>query len=131
MPFLGAGAMIMDMNNSNTLYVATGHNATGTGYTYDNFSAGIFKSTNAGSTWTPVLGNTLSQQVTYFKLAQQANAPIYVYACSSLGLYLTENGGTWTAGTIPQNIVPAIPEPSNPVCMIFPRSIPMCFFPVI
>jgi hypothetical protein len=85
---LSTGSLVMDPNNSNTLYLGLGDSFDGTG-------VGLVKSTDGGDTWSaPVyLGNsTMTPQV----IVAPGNSQI-VLAATNAGLFRsTDAGATWT-----------------------------------
>ena len=89
LPVLNIGALVMDPNDSNTLYA-------GTGESYTGFPGqGIFKTTNGGTTWA-LLPKSASIIYTN-KLLMSAVNPGVIYAATSLGIYTSPDAGaTWT-----------------------------------
>ena len=99
---LSIGDIEIDPNNDNIIYVGTGEPNTGGGsITYDG--NGIYKSTNAGKSWTSI-GLTDVGTIGKVSVAKTNSKTIYVAAVgdifqksSSRGLYKSTNGGsTWT-----------------------------------
>ena len=101
---LGVSAIVIDKNNTNTMYIATGDRDGGSLYTLsggqgaDNASIGIYKSVNGGSTWAPTaLTYTISQKVKVFDLIMHPTDPLTLLASTSTGIHKTINGGvSWT-----------------------------------
>lgn len=100
-PSLSIGDLAIAPSNENILYVGTGEpNAGGGSITYDG--AGVFKSTDAGATWTSV-GITTSRNIG--RIAVDPNNPdiVFVAAMGDLfgnsveqGLFRSQDGGaTW------------------------------------
>ncbi|MCX6641328.1 MAG: T9SS type A sorting domain-containing protein [bacterium] len=94
---LSIGAITMDPNNANTIWVGTGEaNAAG-----DNYPGnGIYRSTNAGSTW-DFMGLPNSDHIGRIAIDPTNSQRIFAAVCGSLwlpnpdrGLYRTLNGGT-------------------------------------
>jgi hypothetical protein len=108
-PTLSIGAVAVDPNNANTIYVGTGEsNQSGDAY----WGEGIFKSTNGGSTWTQ-LGANLFEGTSIGQLAVDPNNSSIILAAveigfagappnntslfSRAGIWQSTNGGTnWT-----------------------------------
>ena len=95
LPNLAVNSMAMDPNNSSVLYAGTGE-----GYFNGDAvrGAGIFKSVNAGVTWT-ALANTTSSPDFYYvnKIAVSKVNSSHVYAATKSGIWRSMDGGnTWT-----------------------------------
>jgi photosystem II stability/assembly factor-like uncharacterized protein len=93
LPVITVSSIVVDPNNGNTVYVATG-DADGR----NTPSVGVYKSTDGGNSWT-VTG--LTYPLTAFsyitKLAIDPTTAAKVYAAATDGVYYTRNGGTtWT-----------------------------------
>lgn len=99
---LSMGDMEIDPNNDNILYAGTGEPNTGGGsITYDG--NGVYKSTNAGTTWTNI-GLKDVGTIGKISVAKTNSSIVYVAAVGNIfqkstnkGLYKSTNGGTsWT-----------------------------------
>jgi hypothetical protein len=105
--------VIVDPNNHNTVYAATGDISFGS---YAFGSAGVLKSTNAGATWTtlgsntfapaypPSIGGTYPQYQAVTKVRVDPNNSNKVIAGTKTGLYFSYNAGTSWSG-------PCLPDP--------------------
>ena len=92
---LAVTSLVIDPNNSNILYAGTGEG-------FFNFDAvrgdGIFKSTDAGATWTQ-LSATASNTNFYYvnKMVISPNDSQRLYAATRTGIWQSSDGGTnWT-----------------------------------
>jgi hypothetical protein len=75
--------------------------------------AGVFKSTNSGSTFSKISGTTISSNLDDIAIAP-SNAN-YIYASVGNSLYVTTNGGTnWSTYTAPGSISDICVSPSSP-----------------
>jgi photosystem II stability/assembly factor-like uncharacterized protein len=98
LPSLAIGSVALDPNNSNIVYIGTGEGS----FNVDAvFGAGVFKSTDGGSTWsTTGLSWSQSQNRAINKIIVDPNNSQIIYAaCNSSvgGIYKSTNGGTsWT-----------------------------------
>lgn len=104
LPTLGISGMVIDYNNTNTLYVLTGDGDSDIGGFVEDFgymrsSTGVYKSTDGGVTWNPT-GTLSVASYTGYKLVQDPDEPNTLLAATSRGVYRTTNGGTsWTLVT--------------------------------
>src|SRR5262245_1524046 len=91
LPSLAIGAVAFDPTSSNRAYAGSGE-----GNFYFNLGAGVYKSTDGGTTWTvaasaPFLG------VGFFDLVVDPQDPSTLYAATTNGLYRSTNkGATWS-----------------------------------
>lgn len=92
-PVMGVSAVAIDPDNSNIIYIGTGDNDH-----VDNYSIGVLKSLDGGSTWnTTGLNWTIYQSRTIAKLLINPNNPNILFAATSEGLFKTTNAGLdWT-----------------------------------
>jgi len=103
LPSPGISGIVVSSANSNTIYILTGEGDTWEGgfvnaFGYTRSSAGVFKSTDGGTTWIQT-GPLAAPGVAYagFKLVQSTSDANLLIAATSNGMYKTENGGTtWT-----------------------------------
>jgi len=90
---LTSGAVAVDPTNGNVVYVATGE----LNYSLDSyFGDGIFKSTDAGASWTKIATTSIGR---YFSavVVNPLNSNI-LYAAGSLGVYKSTDGGaSWSS----------------------------------
>jgi hypothetical protein len=106
LPTPSIAGIVCSYNDPNTLYVLTGE---GEGsYGYFNYmeagnSTGVYKSTNAGLTWTKTAPLFTDNQYVAFQLIQHPTKPNVLYAATDKGLYCTINGGdSWVRSTTDQ-----------------------------
>jgi photosystem II stability/assembly factor-like uncharacterized protein len=90
---IGITDIVFNPSNSNTMYIATGD-----GDAADNYSIGVMKSTDGGSTWnTTGLNWSLSNTRRISRLLIHPTDGNTIYAGTSSGIYKTTDGGTsWT-----------------------------------
>jgi uncharacterized protein (TIGR03437 family) len=91
-PSLAIGSIAIDPSNADVVYVGTGEE----NFNADAYSGvGILKSTNAGASWTNILGPFSRQRIGSLAV-NPANGQV-VLASSSAGIYRSQNAGlTWT-----------------------------------
>lgn len=94
LPNIAVSSMAMDPDNSGTIYAGTGEG-------YFNFDsvrgAGIFKTTNGGTSWSQLATTDTSNFYYVNDLAVSPNNSSRVYAATSTGLWRSlDSGGTWT-----------------------------------
>ena len=90
---MGISAILIDPNNTNTIYIGTG-DCDGS----DNYSIGVLKSTDGGDTWstTGLDWNSTSTRKIYNMVFDPDNSNTILLA-STNGIYRTTNAGTsWT-----------------------------------
>ncbi|NOT50169.1 MAG: hypothetical protein HOP10_02720 [Chitinophagaceae bacterium] len=100
----GAACIEVARSNGNVIYVFTGDgdsHYSGTlvfGYDLSPISGGVFKSTDAGATWTKVTDMyTGPNDLVGHNMAISENNSNYLFAATDQGLYRTTDGGTtWT-----------------------------------
>ncbi len=92
-PVLGVSAIVIDPNNTDIIYIGTGDNDAS-----DNYSIGVLKSTDGGTTWnTTGLEWTINQNRTIAKLLINPDDPNILFAGTTDGVYRTTDAGdTWT-----------------------------------
>ena len=103
LPSPGISGIVVSSANSNTIYILTGEGDTWEGgfvnaFGYTRSSAGVFKSTDGGSTWMQT-GPLAAPGVAYagFKLVQSTSNANLLIAATSDGMYKTTDGGnSWT-----------------------------------
>ena len=90
---LGVSSIVVNPNNTQELYLATGDADGG-----DNYSIGVLKSTNGGNTFqTTGLNWATSDGRQISKLVMSPTNTQQLLAATSIGIYRTTNGGnTWT-----------------------------------
>ncbi len=88
LPYVAAGAIVVDYSDPKVLYVCTGGNSGDSGL-------GIYKSTNGGTTWSPTSFTlNLDAYVSFFNLVQSPSAAQTLLVATSMGLYRSTDGGT-------------------------------------
>ena len=98
----GVFGIAVDPNNTNIIYIATGLYITPRGNVglSGNYSLGLFKSTNGGSSWTKLNITTSTGEFLSNILMHPTNSSI-LYALSNKKVYKTTNAGsTWTATSL-------------------------------
>jgi hypothetical protein len=88
MPSLAIGAVTFDPTNGNRAYAGSGE-----GNFYSNLGAGVYKSTNGGSTWT-VAASAPFVGVGFFDLVVDPSTPSTLYAATTQGFFRSTNSGT-------------------------------------
>ena len=104
-PVLGVGAIDIDPNNPDVMYIGTGEsygtpeNMPGIGpvrTTRGSYGIGILKSTDGGETWTKSLDWTIDQRRSIQKIHINPLRSESVWAATTEGLFRSRNGGeTW------------------------------------
>lgn len=91
MPSLAIGAVTFDPANSNRAYAGSGE-----GNFYSNLGAGVYKSTNGGTTWT-VVASAPFVGVGFFDLVVDPATPSVLYAATTQGFFKSTNSGvSWS-----------------------------------
>jgi photosystem II stability/assembly factor-like uncharacterized protein len=92
LPQIGVSDIVINPQNTNTLYIATGDIANS-----ECLSIGVLKSTDAGATWnTTGLSFTISQGRLMARLLMSPLDSNTLFAATNVGVYKTTNGGaTW------------------------------------
>jgi hypothetical protein len=97
MPSLAIGAIAFDPTAPNKVYAGSGE-----GNFYFNLGAGVYKSTDGGTTWT-VLASAPFVGVGFYDLVVDQQNPAVLYAATTNGFYKSSNSGVlWSlkrAGT--------------------------------
>ncbi len=106
---LASGGIVLDPNNPNVLYYGTGEQ----NYSGDSwYGDGIYKSTNAGASWTKVA--TTSVGTKFSDIAIDKTNSSVVYAAGSLGVWKSLNaGGSWTTTSSGNSANCLIIDPTN------------------
>ncbi len=101
LPVLGVSDIVIDRNNTDIIYIATGdrdgstiHPLSG-GQEGDNNSIGVYKSVNGGITWNPtgINYNIKQKKLIYRLLLNSVNSQI-LYVSTTDGIFKTTDGGT-------------------------------------
>jgi photosystem II stability/assembly factor-like uncharacterized protein len=91
MPSLAIGAIAFDPTASNRVYAGSGE-----GNFYANLGAGVYKSTDGGTTWT-VAASATFLGVGFFDLVVDPVSPSILYAATTNGFYKSTNSGvSWS-----------------------------------
>ena len=91
MPSLAIGALTFDPSAPSRVYAGSGE-----GNFYYNLGAGVFKSTNGGTTWT-VAASAPFVGVGFYDLVVDPKTPAVLYAATTNGFYKSTNSGaSWT-----------------------------------
>ena len=91
---LSSGALAIDYNNSNIIYIGTGE---ATYFTYSYYGRGLLKSTDGGNNW--VLYRNGLPDLTYFSrlVIKPGNSNVLFAALGTAGLYKSTNTGeSWS-----------------------------------
>lgn len=91
---LSSGALAIDYNNSNIIYIGTGE---ATYFTYSYYGRGLLKSTDGGNNW--VLYRNGLPDLTYFSrlVIKPGNSNVLFAALGTAGLYKSTNAGeSWS-----------------------------------
>jgi hypothetical protein len=91
LPSLAIGAIAFDPTAPSKVYAGSGE-----GNFYFNLGAGVYKSTNGGTTWS-VLASAPFVGVGFYNLVLDPANPTILYAATTDGFYKSTNsGGTWS-----------------------------------
>jgi len=101
MPNLVVGCMTMEPGNPNVMYTGTGEGffetVEGSTITAAIRGAGIFKSTDMGTTWTQMASTTGPDWYFVNRIAIDPTNPSIILAATGAGIFRSTNGGlTWT-----------------------------------
>jgi photosystem II stability/assembly factor-like uncharacterized protein len=106
---LGVGDIIIDPNNTNIMYLATGD-----GDGADTYSIGVLKSTDGGSTWnTTGLTKAVTDYNVCRRIRMSPSDSDELYVTTNHGLYKTTNGGTSWTKTLNDNLYDVDIHPTN------------------
>ena len=91
MPSLATGAIAFDPTNTKIVYAGSGE-----GNFYFNLGAGVYRSTDGGTTW-KVLASAPFVGVGFYDLVVDPKNPKVLYAATTSGFYASTNAGsTWS-----------------------------------
>ena len=110
LPVTGVSSVVVDYSNSSIIYIFTG-SAQG------NVSAGVFKSTNGGSSWVATgLQDSIYNPapLVSYDLKMLPTSSNVLYAATNKGLYRTINGGTSWVRVLEGVIFDVEFKPQNP-----------------
>lgn len=107
---IAGGDIAIDPNNSSILYFGSGE----LNYSADShYGDGIYKSTNAGMTWTQVAPYSMSSS--YSKIIVTPGNSNIVYAAGKSGVFKSTNGGlNWTTSVSVTNVNALVMDFTNP-----------------
>ena len=93
LPFCSVGNIVVDKVNPQVLYITVGLNEG-----WWHYGLGVYKSTDAGATWTPTSQTTpFTAQVVYYKLMAHPDSNNVLYSAQSNGLFKSVDAGlTWS-----------------------------------
>jgi len=93
LPYCSVGNIVVDKVNPSILYITVGLNEG-----WWHFGLGVYKSTNAGQTWTATpQSGYYTQEIVYYKLIAHPDSNNVLYSGQSDGLWKTSDAGaTWT-----------------------------------
>lgn len=93
LPYCSVGNIVVDFNNTSTLYVTVGQNQG-----WWEYGLGIYKSTNGGQTWSATTQVTnFTDAVVYYKLMMSPNNSTILYSAQSNGFWKSVDAGvTWS-----------------------------------
>lgn len=109
LPQIGVSGIAIDYSNSNIVYISTGDDDGS-----DTSSAGVFKSTDGGETWSPTglnPGNTPSSMNEIYIHPTNSNI---IWVATNAGVYKSNNAGTNWTRTIVGNIKDIKLKPGDP-----------------
>ncbi len=114
LPSLNVSCMTIDPTNSNVIYAGTGEGFNGGTRSKLSFigGAGIFKSTDGGTTWTQ-LTNTIGWPYIY-RLTHHPTQANTLFAATSSGLFRSTDGGANWATAINASMWDVKIDPANP-----------------
>ena len=96
LPSIGIGALAIDPKNPDVLYAGTGEYYTSDTRGDSIRGAGIFKSTDAGATWTRLPGTTTSNFSYVNKIVVSPNDSSRIWVANWTGIWVSfDDGATW------------------------------------
>lgn len=115
---LAGGDIAIDPNNTNVLYFGSGE----LNYSLDShYGDGIFKSTDAGTTWFKVAPVSMSSS--YSKIIVDPSNSNTIYAAGKEGIFKSTNGGTnWTISITLTNVNGLVIDPLSPQTLYMTNS---------
>ncbi len=102
-PCLGVSGIVIDPNNTNTIYILTGDGDSDVSglvedFGYMRFSIGVLRSTDGGARWTRLASFPgVTNALIGYRLTMHPTNSNILFACTSEGLFRTDDGGnSWT-----------------------------------
>lgn len=128
----GIAGIVVDKSNPSNLYVLTGDGETPYGYfngMAPGTSTGVYKSANGGSTWKATGRIFPDSSSRGFRLIQHPVRSEVLYAATSIGLFVTINGGTvWNrvsmGGILNNPVNDMVFHPDKPEYMYVEQGVP-------
>jgi PKD repeat protein len=109
-PTLGVSSIIVDYSDPDVMYIGSGDRDAG-----DAEGLGVFKSTDAGSSWTQISG--AMGDVTVGRMIQHPVNPGWIYAATSGGIYKSILGGDNWMMKRAGNFKEIVFKPGNPATL--------------
>lgn len=106
-PQIGVSGIAIDPNNANIIYIATGDRDHS-----DTVFAGIYKSTNGGTTWVPT--GAVSGPSTASDIYVNPSNSNMIWVATNNGVFRSTNGGTSWTRTLAGNIKDIKIKPTDP-----------------
>ena len=88
LPQIGVSSIVIDYNDPNIIYIATGDDDAG-----DSYSVGIWKSVDGGDSWNPTGLNPSNSPSSIYEIEMHSGNPEIMWAATNGGLYKTVDGG--------------------------------------
>lgn len=118
-PTLAMGSLVVNPIDTNIVYAGTGDASFG-GRSFDG--AGMFKSTNGGTTWTKVGDGTLPEFGRVSDMAINPASPDVLYAAipdgvstvDQMGIWRTRDGGSTWSNVLTGRMTDVVIDPQNP-----------------
>lgn len=121
----GISGIICDYSNPNTLYILTGEGEGSFGY-FNYMSAietrGVYKSTDAGTTWTK-MANFPNPTFLGYQLIQHPSKPNVIYAATNSGIYTSVTGGSRWYRSLAGQFRDLVLHPAHPDIMYVDQGI--------
>lgn len=118
LPQIGVSGIAIDPTNTQIIYIATGDDDAG-----NTYSAGVYKSTDGGLTWSPTGLNTSNSPSSMNDIYIHPNNSNILWVATNNGVYKTSNAGTNWTQTLSGNIKDIKLKPVDPNTGIFDGTI--------
>ena len=110
LPYCSVGNIVVDFNNTSTLYVTVGQNQG-----WWEYGLGIYKSTNGGQTWAATTQVTnFTDAVVYYKLMMSPNNNTILYSAQSNGFWKSVDAGVTWSKMVTGSYIDFEFKPNNP-----------------